>query len=487
MSLSASQVSPLVLRSRTIHRHATQPRNPPRLEDINPHVDRYINKIQPSVVSLNFKQQIHYWQSKITEHVHVCIDILLPDFNNFSHIVMLRWLTIGYAISQLIQIWRVNKRNITTHTRIDVWLPAIVQRNLPPNLLRVCSYGQLRKYVRMWENRELITILPKLRGEHTHRLNQMNRWIREFDKKVKLMAAQREIDIPHNIKEQVELYKVYLEHHSEPVQSDDEDDKCNALDAAVTDYLPGILQTDDDDSDSTQEDEDMSQNGSDDEGEAPRMSARELQIMKYRETIKKLKNELHQNKKALTYTRYKHCKAERERHVYRELVKHHKSEMNTLNKEIQRKNNELMRLNAQVDALKDALRKAKMYLRSTQLQFTESKKFMEKLERNCQEEERRRDNGCVSELDMDQYMTAMNRHNAGYMKVDSCYDRVVNDRDSECSNALLGEEHRYLPGIEDGDSDYDISDITGKINPNYNRKEHGNRSAYANRWNHNYH
>ena len=82
------------------------------------------------------------------------------------------------SATQLVELWKEHKHLITTHTRIDEWLPYLVKSKLAPTLIPRATYPQLRKYSRIWENRDLVTALPKLRGEHTHKLDEMNGWIR---------------------------------------------------------------------------------------------------------------------------------------------------------------------------------------------------------------------------------------------------------------------------------------------------------------------
>ena len=176
MSLVGSQLSPLQLRNRSVPRHV--PHVIPRGDNITKSVENYVENIVPKIRNQSVSQQIHYWSCKVAESVHICVDIMMPEFDNFASIVMLRWLTIGNAVCQLVEIWKTNKHNISTHNNVREWLPDIIKQKLPPNLLPRGSYSKLRIYARLWENREIITKLPKLRGEHTHRLYEMNKWLR---------------------------------------------------------------------------------------------------------------------------------------------------------------------------------------------------------------------------------------------------------------------------------------------------------------------
>merc|ERR1712232_326149 len=91
----------------------------------------------------------------------------------------------------------------------------------------------------MGENKQLITALPQIRQEYgfthayTHSLWEMNAWIRDFYEKVRQMAVQRDEAVPDTVSEQIELYKLYLEHHSQGHDdaSDREWDECPTLDA----------------------------------------------------------------------------------------------------------------------------------------------------------------------------------------------------------------------------------------------------------------
>ena len=77
-------------------------------------------------------------------------------------------------------LWKENRDSIETHTRVNEWLPYIVKSKLAPTLIPRASYTQLRKYARIWEHKEVVIALPKLRGEHTHKLDEMNGWIRYY-------------------------------------------------------------------------------------------------------------------------------------------------------------------------------------------------------------------------------------------------------------------------------------------------------------------
>merc|ERR1712154_340637 len=77
---------------------------------------------------------------------------------------------------------------------------------------------------------------PKIRQDYgfshayTHSLYEMNSWIRTFVEKVRMMAVQRDIPFPDTVNDKIELYKVYLEHHSQGDNSDIEEDGCPTLD-----------------------------------------------------------------------------------------------------------------------------------------------------------------------------------------------------------------------------------------------------------------
>ena len=114
----------------------------------------------------------------MSESVHVCINVFEADFRNFCDLVHLRWFMIGYALYQLIHIWKENKNKIENFTRIDAWLPNIVQQSLPPNMVKCGSYQQLRCYAYIWEHREIVNALPKLRDETTNSLRVMREWIK---------------------------------------------------------------------------------------------------------------------------------------------------------------------------------------------------------------------------------------------------------------------------------------------------------------------
>merc|ERR1711963_340546 len=149
------------------------------------------------------------------------------------------WLIIGRSTSELTEIWKTNKRRnepFDGYDSIKQWLPYIVKKELDPSLCINGSYSTLRLYVRMYENKELITQLPKIRQNYgfshayTHSLYEMNGWLRTFDEKVRMMAVQRDIPFPDTTDDKIELYKVYLEHHSHADNSDIEEDKCPTLD-----------------------------------------------------------------------------------------------------------------------------------------------------------------------------------------------------------------------------------------------------------------
>eukprot|EP01084_Bolivina_argentea_P297977 513427_1 len=380
MALANSQLNPLVLRGRSIPRHTEQ--SIPHINDINSHIENYINTIKNQVSSLSFKQQIHYWSSKVSESVHVCIDILLPEFDNFTNIVILRWLIIGYALYQLTQLWKTHKNNIKTHTRIDKWLPHIVKQKLPPNLIPRGKYHQLRKYIIMWENRDLITKLPKLRGESTHRLNEMQQWIREFNRNVALIASQRNMSIPNDINQQMDLYKIWLAHHSKCVSNDNEHNEhneCKTLDSIISEYLPGINDYDSGNNES-KNNEQNAMELSDNEQVKPKkkISKKDALILKYRQKIKELKKELSDTKDILKITKYKHCQAIRERYIYKELHNEHKDEMDGLHELINKKNIELQHLKQDNIQLQNALIGCKDFINKLRKRFVEYEKMIER-------------------------------------------------------------------------------------------------------------
>ena len=130
------------------------------------------------IPSQALNQQILHWSSMVSDSVHVCVDVMGAEYQNFSIVFMIRWFSIGYSISRLTQLWKDNKERITTHSNITEWLPFIVKQRASSNLLPHLSYTALRIYARVWERREIVAAIPRLTGKDTHRIHEMNRWIR---------------------------------------------------------------------------------------------------------------------------------------------------------------------------------------------------------------------------------------------------------------------------------------------------------------------
>ena len=211
MAVATLQYTPIILRNRTVPRHTNQLQVVPTLSNINKYVVDYISKMEKEAQNKPWQFLQHYWSRKIAEHVHLCFDILEPEFNRFTNVVMIRWLAVGASVSQLVNIWKEHKHSISTHTRIDAWLPDIVKSRLSPNHIPHCSYKQLRKYTIIWENKELVVALPKLRGEHTHRLNEMNKWIRSsITIFISLIPFKFSLQIHHRNDSEICTFFLYL-------------------------------------------------------------------------------------------------------------------------------------------------------------------------------------------------------------------------------------------------------------------------------------
>ena len=96
--------------------------------------------------------------------------------------------------------WIGSSCHCQTHRQVDDSSPrasrVCLVRREQPVWMALCSFffpvlsvskwvitihGQLRKYSRIWENKDIVIALPKLRGECTHKLYEMNIWIRYFN------------------------------------------------------------------------------------------------------------------------------------------------------------------------------------------------------------------------------------------------------------------------------------------------------------------
>merc|ERR1712228_1122417 len=116
-----------------------------------------------------------------------------------------------------------------------------------------------------------ITAIPKIRTDYafphayTHSLYEMNGWIRTFNEKVRLMAVQRDIAVPNEVSEQINLYKLYLEHHSQGDNSENEEDQCPTLDSLDDERKENEENNDNDDDDDDDEWTENDENKEEDE------------------------------------------------------------------------------------------------------------------------------------------------------------------------------------------------------------------------------
>eukprot|EP01084_Bolivina_argentea_P085814 155109_1 len=361
MSLSHSQLSPIQLRNRSVSRHTNQ--EIPPIGDLHKTVDNYIASIMNTISSMSTSQRIDYFTAKISEAVHICFDIQLPEYNEYSQIIMMRWLLIGKILHHLVTIWKNNEDNVKTSTEyktLKEWLPYIVKRKLPPNLIEFGSYKCLRRYIIFYENKQLICIIPQLRGEYTHKLHEMNHWLNEFSEKVRIIAVQRDVPIPNDIKQQIQFYKIWKAYHAKQDHSDNENNTSKFLDPIIQQDNINDNKQDIQEIDMEQNDND---NDSNNEQEAkPKLSRHEQQIIKYRNKIKNLKTELSETKKQLKKTQMQHCNAARERHVYRELHREHEEIVNKLNNKIVEQFQQLNKLKENNIQIKSCLIDAKRML-----------------------------------------------------------------------------------------------------------------------------
>ncbi len=148
--------------------------------------------------------------------------------------------------------------------------------------------------------------------------------------------------------------------------------ECKILDPLVSDYLPGLNELEDDQS-SSDEEEEM------EEHVRLKLNKKDKQIEKYKAKIKKLKEELSETKRTLKFTQRQHCKAARERLVYRELTENYKDNIKELHEEINGKNEKLMNLSEQNITLKNALIETKRFLRLCKNQLIEARNLHTKI------------------------------------------------------------------------------------------------------------
>ena len=245
---------------------------------------------------------------------------MLPELEDFCNVILLRWLVIGHALAELVDIWKNNKHDIKEYTRIDEWLPAVVKQRLSPSLLHASSWNQLRKYVILYENRYIVTELPKIRGEQTHRLNELIRWLSEFNAGVQHMCNERKIIKLNDDNERILLYKEYLEFHDDGVSQDSDQNRCDTIEYIIREENKDNNDCDmDSDNDifnadiNTQNDMD----NSDSESGSEILDERDRKILKLKQQIKDLKNELKIVKKDLKQSRFQCCKTIRELHIYK--------------------------------------------------------------------------------------------------------------------------------------------------------------------------
>ncbi len=191
------------------------------------------------------------------------------------------------------------------------------------------------------------------------------------------MAVQRDIPVPDSQSEQIELYKVYLENHSNSSMADDEaeeEDECKMIDE---------LLSDDDSSDSEDDDVSMvSGDESDTESVAPppkKVKDPDAEIEGFKSTIKKLREELNATKRLLKSTQRKHCEAARQRHVLRELQTGHELTVKDLNCQLNEKTETVVQLTEDNAVLKGELIQASKGLKRLLYGFEDRMHDFEKL------------------------------------------------------------------------------------------------------------
>ena len=376
-----------------------------QLHEIIDEVDKIIESKKQCIASKPINKQIKHWTKEIKNSVNTLNKVMLPEFNLYANSVMFRWLIIGRSVSELTDIWKANKRRnepFDSYHSIKHWLPYIVKKELDPSLCINGSYSTLRLYVRMWENRALITAIPKIRTDYafshayTNSLREMNGWIRyffncllpspskkhsivyrSFNEKVRMMAVQRDMPVPSELCEQIALYRVYLEHHSHCDESDNEQDQCPTLDCLDDHHQ----QSDDDNNNDGDDDgENESENGEEQEEE------KEIVVLskedKLKQRIKKLKSELSETKKELKFTQTRHCQAARERHVYQQLQMNHKEEMDKLHNVIVRKNQQLQQCSHAIIQLKHEFIEQKRFFKMFKQSLINSNALMKSYQQN---------------------------------------------------------------------------------------------------------
>merc|ERR1719474_1840233 len=114
-----------------------------------------------------------------------------------------------------------------------------------------------------------------------------------------MMAVQRDIPFPDdNQREQIALYKVWMENHSQSTQSDDheaEQDECKMID----DLLPEVSDSGDSDNDNASDMSVASGDEQSEESESPQIAKKDAEIERYKSTIKKLRADLAATKRLL--------------------------------------------------------------------------------------------------------------------------------------------------------------------------------------------
>lgn len=199
---------------------------------------------------------------------------------------------------------------------------------------------------------------------------------RDFEQKVRAMAVQRDIPVPESQRAQIELYKIWLENHSQPDDSDDEAerDECKMIDDLISES----------DRESDDESEHLSiisgdEQSEDEEERASKVEKRDMEIESYKSKIKKLRAELSATKRELKTTQMQHCKAARERHVYRQLQSGHEQTMKDFNEILNQKNHKLVALSDQNISLKAALVAMKRELTRFKYQFEDARSIFQKM------------------------------------------------------------------------------------------------------------